>query len=91
MPRISEFFGIFVYMYFRDTRQHHAPHVHVRYGEYKASFSIETGDLLAGRLGPKQTRRVRDWIAARRPALEDNWQRALRGETLEWIDPLESQ
>ncbi len=88
MPRISEFYGIFVYMYFRDVQQHHAPHVHVRYGEYKASFSIETGERLAGRLGNKQTRRVQDWIAARRAALEGNWQRALRGEALEWIDPL---
>lgn len=38
MPRISEFYGLFVYMYFymyfRDVQQHHAPHIHVRYGEY---------------------------------------------------------
>ncbi len=91
MPRISEFYGIFVYMYFRDTRQHHTPHVHVRYGEYKASFSIGTGELLAGRLGPRQARRVQEWIAARRAALDANWQRALRGEALEWIDPLETR
>lgn len=88
MPRISEFFGIFIYMYFRDVRQHHTPHIHVRYGEYKASFSIETGERLAGRLGIRQTKRVQEWIAARREALEENWQRALRGESLEWIDPL---
>ena len=88
MPRISEFYGIFIYMYFRDVQQHHAPHVHVRYAEYKAVFSIETGERLAGRLGNKQTRRVQDWIAARRAALQENWQRALHGETLHWIDPL---
>ena len=88
MPRISEFYGIFIYMYFQDIRQHHAPHIHVRYGEYKASFSIETGERLAGRLGNRQSKRVQDWIVARRAALDENWQRALRGETLEWIDPL---
>lgn len=88
MPRISEFYGIFIYLYFRDTQQHHTPHIHVRYGEYKASFSIETGELLAGRLRNTQTKRVQNWIAARRVALEANWQRALHGETLEWIDPL---
>jgi hypothetical protein len=70
MPRISEFYGIFVYMYFQDIRQHHTPHIHVRYGEYKASFSIETGERLAGRLGHAQTKRVEDWIATRRLALE---------------------
>lgn len=91
MPRISEFHGIFIYMYFRDVQQHHAAHIHVRYAEYKASFSIETGERLAGRLGNKQTRQVQAWIAARRPALERNWQRALNGEPLERIEPLESQ
>lgn len=88
MPRISEFYGIFIYMYFQDVKKHHAPHIHVRYAEYKASFSIETGELLAGRLGNKQTKRVQEWIAIRRTALENNWQRSLRGEPLEWIDPL---
>lgn len=88
MPRISEFYGIFIYMYFRDVHQHHAPHIHVRYGEYKASFSIETGELLAGRMGAKQSKRVQAWIAARRVALEENWSRAMHGQTLDWIDPL---
>ncbi len=91
MSRISEFFGIFIYMYFRDVQQHHAPHIHVRYGEYKATFSIETGERLAGRLGIRQTRHVKNWIAIRRSALEANWQRAMNGETLEWIEPLEKR
>jgi hypothetical protein len=88
MPRISEFYGIFIYMYFRDVSRHHAPHIHVRYGEYRASFSIKTGERLAGRLPNKQTKRVQDWIDARRSELEGNWQRALRGEALKSINPL---
>jgi hypothetical protein len=88
MPRIAEFYGIFIYMYFRDIKQHNTPHIHVRYAEYKASFSIETGQLLAGRLPAKQTKRVRDWIETRRSALKENWERALIGEKLKTINPL---
>lgn len=88
MPRISEFYGIFIYMYFLDVQQHHAPHIHVRYGEYKAVFSIQTGVRLAGRMNPKQTKRIQAWIAARKVELEQNWERAQHGKRLEWIDPI---
>lgn len=37
MPRIAEFFGIFIYMYFED---HSPPHFHAIYGDYVVS--IET-------------------------------------------------
>jgi hypothetical protein len=88
MPRITEFYGIFIYMYFQDNKQYNAPHIHVRYAEYKASFSIETGDLLAGRLPNKQTKRVKKWIGAGRQDLEENWERSVRGEALKTINPL---
>jgi hypothetical protein len=31
MPRISEFFGILIYMYWFDNQQHKLPHLHARY------------------------------------------------------------
>lgn len=31
MPGISEFFGITIYLYFGDTAEHKAPHLHARY------------------------------------------------------------
>jgi Domain of unknown function (DUF4160) len=31
MPTISMFYGILVLMFYRDNRQHHAPHIHARY------------------------------------------------------------
>lgn len=31
MPKISEFFGIYIYMYFED---HAPPHFHALYGEF---------------------------------------------------------
>jgi len=88
MPRICEFLGIFIYMYFDDANRHHRPHVHVRYGEYKAVFDIETGDLLAGRIKTKQASLIKTWIAVRRKELRQNWERARIGVPLEKIDPL---
>ena len=87
MPRISAFFGIIIYIYFDDVGRHHTPHIHARYGEYSAVFSIEDARILAGHMKGKQIRRVRRWIEKRRSELQANWQRALNGERLQWIDP----
>ena len=88
MPRISDFLGIFVYMYFDDNARHHSPHIHVRYGEYKAVFGIETAELLAGRIKARQLALIQHWIIVRQKELLANWERALMGQKLEWIDPL---
>ena len=48
MPRISEFYGIVIEMYFAD---HPPPHFHARYGGDEATIVIATGDVLA-RLAP---------------------------------------
>ena len=31
MPSISLFYGIVVYMYYKDFEKHHLPHIHVKY------------------------------------------------------------
>jgi hypothetical protein len=48
MAIISMFFGIIVSMYYLDNRQHHAPHIHVKYQEQEAVISIPEGELLQG-------------------------------------------
>ena len=53
MPRLSQFYGIAIYMYYRD---HAPPHFHAIYGEHEATFRIATGTVLAGRL-PRRARR----------------------------------
>jgi hypothetical protein len=35
-------------MYYLDTKQHHLPHIHVKYNDEEAVFSIPEGDLLEG-------------------------------------------
>ncbi len=48
MPTISMFYGIIVYMYYVDNKQHQIPHIHVKYQEHEAVVSIPDGELLEG-------------------------------------------
>jgi hypothetical protein len=50
MPLISSFYGVLIYLYWLDTRQHHLPHVHAMYAGDEAVFAIESGELLDGLL-----------------------------------------
>jgi hypothetical protein len=50
VPRISEFYGIVIAMYFDD---HPPPHFHARYAGAEAVFVIATGEMLAGSLPPR--------------------------------------
>ncbi len=51
MPRVSAFYGIIVWMYWKD---HNPPHLHATYGEFEilinlVDFSIYAGSIPAGR------------------------------------------
>ena len=88
MPSISMFYGIIVYMLFKDNKRHNLPHIHVKYSEYKAVFDIKNCKLLDGKLPPKETKMVETWILLRQPELLANWELALEGEALYKIEPL---
>jgi hypothetical protein len=75
-------------MYLLDNKQHHTPHIHVRYAEFEAVFDIVSGDLLAGNLPKKQTRLVQAWIELHVDELLADWQIALAGQLPYKIDPL---
>ena len=88
MPRISEFFGIIIYLYYADTNRHARAHFHAKYGEYEAVYSIPEGDLLAGSLPKRQQRLVQGWAALRAKELEQAWQRAVNMEEPGNVEPL---
>ena len=85
MPKLSEFFGIAIYMYWGD---HGPPHFHARYGGEKASIAIGDLSVLAGSLPPRALGLVVEWGALHRDELEMAWQRASRNETPDPIEPL---
>lgn len=47
MPRVSEFFGIVIYMYYND---HMPPHFHAEYTEHEAIYEIGILDVTRGGL-----------------------------------------
>jgi hypothetical protein len=86
MPRISAFYGIAIYMYYRD---HAPPHFHAIYGEREAAVHIANGDVIAGDLPRRALDLVRQWNTLHRTELDDNWNRATAGQPLLPIDPLD--
>lgn len=86
MPRISAFYGIGIYMYYRD---HAPPHFHAIYAEHEAEVDIASATILEGKLPRKARSLVEEWAEAHRGELLHNWDLARAGEALEPIAPLE--
>ena len=86
MPRISEFFGVVIYVYFND---HSPPHFHAEYGDFEAVYTIDTMDILRGQLPRRAHIMVIEWALLHRDELRMNWQRAREQVPLEQIDPLD--
>lgn len=85
MPRICNFYGIAIFMYFMD---HAPPHFHAIYGEHEAAIRIDDQEPLAGFLPVKASALVREWATIHQAELRANWGRAQAGEPLEQIAPL---
>ena len=86
MPRISEFYGILIYMYYSD---HGPPHFHAMYGGFEAEVSIEKAQTLRGRLPSRASSLVREWARLYRSELMENWERACSHLPPRRIPPLE--
>ena len=88
MPSISMFYGIVIYLYFRDNEQHHTPHLHARYQEHEAVLSIPEGDVLAGTFPRSKMKLLQAWIELHQDELIANWGLAVDGQQPYKIDPL---
>jgi hypothetical protein len=85
MPRLSDFYGIIIYLYYYD---HNPPHFHARYGEYECVISMVDLTLLYGSIPPRAYSLVIEWAALHRAELVDNWERVKSGEEPVAISPL---
>jgi len=88
MPSISMFYGIVIYMYFKNNRQHNKPHIHARYQGDEAVFTIPDGELLEGNIPNSKMRLVQACIELHRDELVANWELTVSGEQPYRIDPL---
>ena len=71
MPEICRFLGIVVSMYFDE---HNSPHFHVRYNEFRASFEIETLNVIAGHVPAKVRGLVEEWAELHKTELLEMWE-----------------
>ena len=67
MPRISEFYGIVIAMYYSE---HGVAHFHAIYAGQEASVEVETLGVLAGSLPERALRLVREWGELHRTELK---------------------
>jgi hypothetical protein len=82
------FYGIIISMFFRDNRQHKLPHIHVKYQDGSAIFSIPDGEIVGGMLKKPQIRLVQAWITLHADELMADWDLAVDGKSIYKIEPL---
>lgn len=85
MPEISRFLGIIIQMFIKD---HNPPHFHAFYAEDKASFSIDTGQMIQGEFPPKKAALVTAWAIINYEELMKNWNNLADGKEATKIKPL---
>lgn len=85
MPRLSEFYGIVIFMFFAD---HNPPHFHAVYGEHEAIIVVADGSVLSGWLPRTAAQLVEQWRTERQADLEANWDLAQVPAALRTIEPL---
>ena len=84
MPVLSTFYGIVVYINFRD---HSPPHFHVRYGDDEVSVEIHTGKV-KGEMSKRALQMVFEWMDIHKLELINAWNNAEKSQTINKIDPL---
>jgi hypothetical protein len=82
------FYGIIIYMYALDTKQHHLPHIHIEYQGHEAVIGIPDGELIVGELPTNKMKLVQAWIEIHREELVADWAIAVKGGEIFKIDPL---
>lgn len=85
MPRVSEFFGIAIYLYYRE---HLPPHFHAIYGDDEVEVAIDDFTVLSGRLPPRAMGLVIEWAGLHREDLRRVWNQAVSHQPLDRIEPL---
>ncbi len=88
MPSISMFYGIIIYMYFKDNKQHNKPHIHVRVQEDEVIVAIPDGKILEGSIPNSKMKLLQAWIELHHDELVADWNLAVSGEQPYKIAPL---
>ena len=85
MPIISRFFGIIVFMFWRE---HQPSHFHAKYGDDEVIIEIQTGKVTGNTL-PRVLNMVQEWRELYKDELMADWKLAEENKPLKRIKPLE--
>ena len=85
MPRLSYFYGIAIYRYYRD---HAPPHFHAIYGSDDAEVTIRSRRVLRGSLPTRALSLVRQWAKMHEKELLAAWTAAQTDGSPRPIPPL---
>lgn len=73
MPIISNFYGIIIKMYFRES-EHNPPYIHAIYNEYIGIIDLNIFKMLEGDLPNKALKMVQEWTENNQQALLKIWE-----------------
>ena len=85
MPIISRFFGIVIYMYWRE---HRPPHFHAKYGDCEVAVEIESGKV-SGTMSKRALGLIQEWRELHKDELMQEWDLCEQRKALFPIRPLE--
>ncbi len=86
VPKVSEFYGIAIYVYYRE---HDPPHFHAIYAGTEAQVAIDPLAVLRGRIASRAMGLVMEWASSHQEDLRRVWEQAQDGKPLDRIAPLE--
>jgi phosphatidylserine/phosphatidylglycerophosphate/cardiolipin synthase-like enzyme len=85
MPIISRFFGIVIFMFWRE---HKPPHFHAKYGDDEVIVEIKNGKV-SGTMSRRALELVQEWRKLHKEELMRDWELAEQKKALFPIKPLE--
>lgn len=88
MPAISMFYGIIVYLYFFDNKQHKTPHIHAKFQSDEVIVSIPDGIVIDGDFPINKMKLLQAWIVIHKEELLADWELASKGEQIFKIEGL---
>ena len=85
MPIICRFFGITIYMYWKD---HAPPHFHAKYGDDEIVVEIKGGNI-SGNMSNRAIKMIQEWRKLYKNELLKEWELAEQKKALFAIKSLE--
>ena len=85
MPQLSRFYGIIIYLYFKD---HNPPHFHAWYSEHKCEISITDLNIIGGSLPSRALSLVTELAGLHQEELIGPMESRKEGQPFTSIEPL---